>query len=159
MFCPKCGSQNLIETKFCRSCGTDLGNLLALIDGRTPEVSAAAEKYIELNSRGLSGTILGVGFLLISAILFSIPPHNGIIWLLPLAFAFFFLSVGLSRFVHARGIRNLGRASEQRALPTAQAEYIKPARTPFETDDLAAVPLSVTEHTTRHLGTASDRED
>jgi hypothetical protein len=37
MYCPKCGSQNADETKFCRGCGVDLSNVLAVIPA-TPGV-------------------------------------------------------------------------------------------------------------------------
>ena len=37
------------------------------------------------------------------------------------------------------------------ALPAGQTDYIQPSHSFYETDNLAARPLSVTEHTTTHL--------
>ena len=37
MFCPKCGTQNPDNGKFCRSCGTDLGNVSAALSGKLEE--------------------------------------------------------------------------------------------------------------------------
>ena len=48
MFCPKCGLQNAEEAKFCRGCGTDLSNVLAVVEGKLPEMPALSEKYAEL---------------------------------------------------------------------------------------------------------------
>jgi predicted nucleic-acid-binding Zn-ribbon protein len=164
MFCPKCGSQNADETKFCRGCGADLSNVLAVVDGKTHPTPALSEKYIELYSRGMRGLMLGIGFLIISAVIYSIPPRDGIFWLFPLAFAFLFLSVAFSRFIHAKGIKALSKLNEVPAtaanpvLPTGQTEYIKPSRSIYETDDLAGLPSSVTEHTTTHLQMDPDGE-
>ena len=37
MFCPKCGKQNPEDGKFCRSCGTDLGNVSSALTGQLPQ--------------------------------------------------------------------------------------------------------------------------
>jgi hypothetical protein len=155
MFCPKCGLQNADETKFCRSCGADVSSLLPPRprNASTPHVQAGsfAEKHIELYSRGIRGLILGGGFLLIAGFVFSIPPRDGILWLIPMIFALFFLSMAVSRFVQAKGIKALSKKDDPAGLTPGQTDYIEPARSIYETDDLVARPLSVTEHTTRHL--------
>lgn len=151
MFCPKCGSQNADETKFCRGCGAELTNVLAVVDGRKSDSMALAEKYITSFSRGVAGVSIGVGFLIISGIVFSIPPIGGFFWLLPLAFAVLCLSGGISRFVQAKGIKSLIKRDETSELPPMQTEFIKPTRSIYQTDELLSSPSSVTEHTTRHL--------
>ncbi len=151
MFCPKCGLQNADETKFCRGCGADLGNLLAVVDGKPQSKTALSEKYIALYSRGIKGLLVGAGFLFISGVIYSAPPSGGIFWLLPLAFAVLFLSGGISRFIQAKGIKALSKRDEPAALPPGQTGFIKPLRSIYETDNLIARSLSVTEHTTSHL--------
>ena len=150
MFCPKCGSQNVEKSKFCRGCGADVGDVTALVAGKPPKSSASlAEKAIALNSRGIYGVLAGIGFLFVAAVIWSRPPYDGIFWLLPLTFAFIFVSTGISRFVQARGLKALVMKDAPAALPPGQMDYIKPQRSIYETDDL--VPASVTEHTTTNL--------
>jgi len=151
MFCPKCGLQNAEETKFCRGCGTDLSNVLAVVEGKLPEMPALSEKYAELYSRGIKGVLIGLGFSFISWVVYTIPPGHGIFWTLFLAFAFIFLGAGISRLVHAAKIKTLIKESEHAALPSGNIEYIKPATSIYDTDNLLKRPTSVTEHTTRQL--------
>jgi len=156
MFCPKCGLQNPDETKFCRGCGAELSNVLAAVDGKLPGTRGLAEKYIDLNSSGIRGVLIGLGFAFISWVVYTIPPGHGIIWTLFLAFAFFFLGTGISRLVQARGIKALSEREGPAALPPGQTEYIQPSRSIYQTDDLAPRPPSVTEHTTTHLKLEDD---
>src|SRR5215213_3681889 len=109
MFCPKCGSQNSDETKFCRGCGSDLSSVLALVEGREiAHVPAYAEKHIHLFSSGLRGLITGLGFLIVAAVAIGISPKFAILTIFNLAFATFFLGTGISRLFQARALKRLG---------------------------------------------------
>ena len=184
MFCPKCGLQNADETKFCRGCGADLGNVLAALSpmgtsltgmsGKNPpaylsgsdsegslETRALSEKHIDLYSSGIRNLILGIGFFIVAMLVFTIPGDT-YFWLLVLLPAFPLLASGVSRILKANGMKSLNKTDviqpkslpttqANPALPPAQTEYIKPSQSFYDTDDLAERPLSITEHTTRHL--------
>ena len=44
MFCPKCGTQNPETGKFCRSCGTDLGNVSEALTGNLKQPAALCDR-------------------------------------------------------------------------------------------------------------------
>ena len=154
MFCPKCGSQNADGTKFCRGCGADVGNVLAAIEGRVPEHFAQAEKQIDHFSRGVRGLVIGIGFLIVSGVAFGVSMRLGVLGVFALAFAFFFLGTGVSRLIQARSLKALRspkKIEPTPALAPGEPEYLKPARSIYDTDDLVSRPGSITEHTTTHL--------
>lgn len=155
MFCPKCGSQNANETKYCRGCGAALGNVLAVVDGKVPTGGLSlAEKQIELSSRGWRGLLGGIGFLIVALLALAL---SGKITfpLFMLVFGFFFLATGISRFIEARGLKRLlelGGPQHERDISSGRPDYIQ--RTPrslFATDDLTGENRSITEHTTTRL--------
>jgi hypothetical protein len=151
MFCPKCGLQNADGTKFCRVCGADLGSVLAVIDGRPLPAPALSEKYIDLYGSGLRGLLIGAGFFIVSGVSFAISIRLAVLGIFSLAFAFFFAGTGVSRLIQAKAVKALSKRDEPAALPAVQTDYIQPARSIYETDDLAAHSFSVTDQTTKHL--------
>ena len=148
MYCPKCGLQNPDETKYCRGCRAVLSSVLAKAEGRDATQSLA-EKYIEVRSRGIRGMLTGIGFSIISIVLYGIPPQTGVFWVFLLMFAFFWFAAGISRLIEARGLKALIEPPPAPIL--AQHEYDEPTRNPYDTDELTTLPPSVTEHTTTHL--------
>ncbi len=168
MFCPKCGLQNSDDTKFCRSCGVDLGKVLAVIEGRTPDRLPQSKQHNDLFSSGIRNLILGFGFLFVSILLLANIPGT-FYWLLVMISAILLLASGITRLVKSYGMEpkktadvtqpnSLPATKSSPALPPIRTEYIKPAKPTYEASDLAGQPVSVTEATTRQLQMDSDGE-
>lgn len=182
MFCPKCGTQNPENGKFCRSCGTDLGNVSAALTGNLPESfpdAGTAHIHHEARRRQDSNEIFGDavkqlisggGFLIVAIVLFTTGVAGGKFWWWAMLFpAFGLLSKGISDYLkfkrmEKRTLENKPQSLEffnnspNRAdLPPAQTEYVKPQSSIYDTGELVAPP-SVTEDTTRHLEINKDGE-
>jgi len=170
MFCPKCGLQNADNTKFCRSCGADLSNVLAVVEGKLPanewlaqsnEWRAESHDSIHIYSSGIRNLLLGIGFFIIAILLFMLPGDT-FFWLLMMFPAFSLIASGVSRIVKANGMKtkeiadviqpsSFPSTGSNPILPPMQTEYIKPSKSVYETDNSLGQHLSVTEPTTRHL--------
>ncbi len=168
MFCPKCGLQNADETKFCRGCGADVSNALApatsasgrhFSSKRGSAPMSIAEKQISLFSRGIRGLIMGGGLFVVSALAFVLSERGLTFSLFMLAFGFLLVGTGISRLIHARGLKALDKRDEPAALPSGQADYIRPSRSIYQTDDLIGEPSSITERTTNLLAMDTDGKD
>lgn len=154
MFCPKCGSQNSDETTYCRGCGADVSNVVALVTGKVRDSGALAVKQIDLFSSGIRGVVIGVGFVIVAGVSFGISIRLAVLGVFLLAFASYFLGTGVSRLIQSKALKRLREPESPKpnpALSPGEPEYIKPSRSIYETDDLIGTPQSVTEHTTTHL--------
>ncbi len=166
MFCPKCGLQNADETKFCRGCGADVSNALAapvtmargrrLSGGTESAHMSIAEQQIDLFSRGIRGLIMGGGLFVVSALAFVLSERGLTFSLFMLAFGFLLVGTGISRLIHARGLKALGKGDKPAALTSGQPDFIQPSGSIYNTDDLISRPPSVTERTTTHLELDTD---
>jgi hypothetical protein len=158
MFCPKCGRQNPEEGKFCRSCGTDLGNVSQALSGPAPKPLLDHKGRPVSWERAIGKIFGGLAFLAVSiALAFSQSGHGWWFWLLiP---AFMSLGAGFAQMVKLRNAEsgNVGISSgrspisgyQGAALPPQQTEWVSPPESRYKTGDL--VPPSVAEGTTRHL--------
>ena len=164
MFCPKCGGQNPDEGKFCRSCGTDLGNVSSALTGQPP-----SQPQRLVNHKGkpvhLEGAIskmfTGLAFLIVACILGYTGAAGGHAWwywmLIP---AFGSLGSGVAQYMQIRradrgqsvysGVvsPSISSPAQNAALPPPQTQWTSP-ESRYKTGDL--VPPSVAEGTTRHL--------
>lgn len=180
MFCPKCGTKNPDNGKFCRKCGTDLGNVSSALSGDLRTGLAKMNKHErnairrqdpnEVYGDAIKQIVSGIGFVIISAVLFFTGVAGGKAWWWAMLFpAFGLLSKGISDYMKAKRIENrqiefaggdqnrLNQSNTKADLPPSQTEYIPPTRdVKYETGDL--VPPSVVENTTRQLEMDSESE-
>jgi hypothetical protein len=178
MFCPKCGSQTPETGKFCRSCGTDLGDVSAVLSGNLPATmtdAGAAEIHRrkkrredphEVQSDALKSIITGIGFLVV-AIALAVTGFAHSWWWAMLFPSFFALAKGIPDYIryqrmladqsssNAAPQPPMSQPQQNYSLPPTQTEYVQP-ETRYQTGDL--VPPSVTDRTTRHLEINSEGE-
>lgn len=163
MFCPKCGQSNPETGKFCRSCGTDLGNVSQALSGAQPPPPAQI-----LNSKGkpisyegaITKIFTGIGFLAVAiALAFTIGKGWWFWMLIP---AFGALGSGVAQYFQLKHSEKSGASfapmqeslpAQGAALPAPQTEFVSP-ESRYKTGDL--VPPSVTDNTTRHLEMESE---
>ncbi|MGI8467533.1 MAG: zinc-ribbon domain-containing protein [Pyrinomonadaceae bacterium] len=171
MFCPKCGTQNPDNGKFCRACGTDLGNVSKALSGKLNDSMQGFEMMREIKSWDKKGKpvhwegamtklFTGIAFLIISiALAFSQMGQGWWFWMLIPAFGA--LGSGIAQIIQLRKVEKGNFLNSQietqntfsqnypnHALPPNQTEYVAP-ESRYKTGDL--VPPSVVETTTRHL--------
>lgn len=168
MFCPKCGTQNPDDGRFCRSCGADLGNVSAALSGKISK----APYVVDPRKRGVSWEhaitkiFTGMAFLIVAVILGITGKFGGQNWwfwlLIP---AFGSLGSGVAQFVQLKKLekqeaafappdasKTISSAPPNNALPPTQTDYVAPPQhSIYDTGELAERPGSVTESTTRHL--------
>ncbi len=159
MFCPKCGQQNPETGKFCRTCGTDLGNVTHALTNPQP-TQLLDRKGRPINWEGAIRTIfMGCAFLAVSIILGLTGKASGW-WFWMLIPAFGMLGSGIAKYVQLKKLEHSNTANspaatmtiessgQPSALPPQQTQFVSPDSR-YKTGDL--VPPSVTETTTRHL--------
>ena len=165
MFCSKCGTQNPDSGKFCRSCGTNLGNATTpLTTGATAEVTRLVNRKgrpISYES-AIAKLFTGLAFVVIACVLGYTGAAGGRAWwfwmLIP---GFGSLGSGIAQWLMIRNaakgtagtvepqFRGGALSGDQGAsLPPAQQQWAS-ADSRYKTGDL--VPPSVTDSTTRHL--------
>ncbi len=162
MYCPKCGTQNPETGKFCRSCGTDLGNVSSALAAK-PHAPLLDKNGKPVNWEGsVTKFATGVAFLAIAIVLGVTGMAGGRVWwfwmLIP---AFTMMGSGIAQYVQLKKLEQ-GRPpvyvpqDQPGALPVAANTALSPQQSEFglpesryKTGDL--VPPSVTDNTTRHL--------
>jgi hypothetical protein len=167
MFCPKCGLQNGDETKFCRGCGAELTRVMASLEGKVVDrlgklnkpTRSLGERSVILYSRGIRGVLTSIAFVAITALMLVFGQDVKMYWLIPLTLALVVLAGSISRFVQASGYRKLAAKEGPPELAAGREEFLQPARSFYETDDLAATPFSVTERTTNLLRSMGEDEE
>ncbi len=162
MFCPKCATQNLDGASFCRSCGANVSLIPQALSGQL--LQPAEDDDIVIGRRGrrkdgsklsldqaFKNVFMGIAFLFVSiALSFSIGKGWWFWMLIP---AFSMMGKGVAQYIRIKEREKqafpTGNVSQPLIQPTAGVGTF-PIRT---TSELVTPPPSVTEGTTRHLGT------
>ncbi len=167
MFCPKCGTKNPENGKFCRNCGTDLNLVSEAISGK-PALRQEQEltdcKGKKVTFEGAMGKLfMGIAFLIVSVAL-AVTGIGKSWWFWMLIPAFSMLGAGIAQIIQIRQKKyqpvtnfasnaqnNFQPQTNYAELPPNQTEYVSPQKSKFETGEFVERPPSVTERTTRHL--------
>ena len=162
MFCPKCATQNLDGASYCRSCGANVSLIPQALNGQLMPAQLGEgdlkqriyKRYgRELSlDRAFKSAFMGLAFLLVSIALSFSPMGRGW-WFWMMIPAFSMIGGGIAQYIRLKEMEK--RASFMPpAMPAAMNQSprldVAPAR---NTGELMAPPPSVTEGTTRHLGT------
>ena len=168
MFCPKCGIQNPETGKFCRSCGTDLGNVSNALSGKLPTDQSCFNsngKPISLESAATK-FFMGIAFVIVAVVL-AVTGKGGGWWFWMLIPAFMMLGTGAAQYVQLRNFERgrqrftaesdnvISGSAPNASLPSPKTTFVAP-ESRYKTGDL--VPPSVTDSTTRHLEINSEGE-
>jgi hypothetical protein len=171
MFCPKCATQNVEGASYCRSCGANISLIPNALTGSLPQASAPDDLRSRLRGkrdrevepsleRGIMNIFVGLGFIVAAlAVMFRFPA--GIFW----GWSFFIpgfsnLGKGVASIVAARRVASM---NAQLRTGTSGQFFPNPVGSPGSatgvesgvqsTGRLMTPVPSVTEGTTRHLGT------
>lgn len=160
MFCPKCASQNIEGAHFCRACGANISLVPQALTGQIPTApEEGSDRHRRRRHRnqqptvdeGVRNVATGFGFLALAIALaiFGRPIGAQFWWFWMLLPAFGMLGKGISDIMRANQIK-----SRQGSTPQ-QFSYAPPPEPlpPSATGELRPPVASVTEGTTRHLGT------
>lgn len=137
MFCPKCGTKNPEDGKFCRSCGVDIGVVSKALTGKpksddlglgmdldsslglfstTPEDERRRSDPAEVYGDAVKAIISGIGFLIVAIVLFTTGVAGGDKWWWAMLFpAFTFLGKGVSDLLKSK------KMEQRRALQASES--------------------------------------
>lgn len=160
MFCPKCATQNIDGAHFCRACGANVSLIPQALTGQFPvapiEESTGRgrrgrQEKPPTEAEGVRNVVMGFGFIAVAIALaiFGRPIGAQIWWFWMLIPAFAMLGKGISEIIRADRLKT-PPPSNQQQMPYAPPYEALP---PNNAAELRGPVASVTEGTTRHLGT------
>ena len=158
MFCPKCAAQNIEGAHFCRACGANLSLISQALSGQLP--TAPVEDFGRGRRRrgsrppsldeGVRTLVMGLGFIAVAGALaiWGGPIGASVWWFWMLIPAFAMLGKGIAEIVRANQLKSSAQMQQQQIYASPPQNL--PAG---NTNQLRPPVSSVTEGTTRHLGT------
>ena len=162
MFCPNCAAQNLDGASFCRVCGANISLVPQALSGQLPQTTENGDTACVLplrRQRGKQPTIdsavrnafMGFAFLIVAiAISFSIGRGWWFWMLIP---AFSMMGTGVAQYIRMKEVQKRMFPPGGMPQPAIQRTTRAGAFPTRNTGELVPPPPSVTEGTTRHLGT------
>jgi hypothetical protein len=167
MYCPRCAAQNLDDAKFCRGCGTSLETVALALSGQYHPAEGEGDQskdWMSVRHQGVQKMIRAVGLIVASLLigvalgLFSNTNDWIFVWMV---FAGWMAVWGVISLVSGIGSFAEARFLQKRTEQT-QGHYLGGRSREFTTGELPpaqpAIPLSVTEHTTRALPQVKSEE-
>jgi len=164
MFCPKCAAQNLDGASYCRVCGANISLVPQALTGQLPYANEGGLSRAERRARrrhrevgldtAFKNAFMGIAFLLIAIVLlFSRMGTGWWFWMLIPAFAL--MGTGIAHYIRYREMERRQLAPGALGQPSVYAPPHVNSLPRRSTGELVSQPPSVTEGTTRHLGTES----
>ena len=154
MFCPKCATQNVDGASFCRSCGANISLVPQALTGQLSAPEPDENKYYGRRRRrgpstdyAVRSLMMGVAFSVMAVLVFKFAPGASHWWFWLLLPAMMWIGRGFSELVRLRS-RDEPRIAERMGNAVRTPE-VRAA----QTGELMTPVHSVTEGTTRHLGT------
>ncbi|MBA2340591.1 MAG: zinc ribbon domain-containing protein [Pyrinomonadaceae bacterium] len=175
MFCPKCGSKNLDDAKFCRACGVDISLMSEALTGQLakkpttlsdiPQAPMMWDWGCDANGKrgkqpsldkAITNVFMAVAFLLVATSVLIFAPGGRGWWFYMLIPASALLGTGVAEIVRLKQARRSTPdpvSTSDRAMPTSAFTAAPQANElpPRNTSEIFAPPPSITESTTRHL--------
>ena len=157
MFCPKCATQNVDGSSFCRACGANISLIPQALEGQLPkaEQTPSPDRYRPKRRReeanieqAVQGIVMGIAFAIVALLVAGYAPAGRIWWfwlLIPSAGCF---AKGFAQLARMRLTKGQPASNEQPQLNQVRQPDLPAPRT----GELRNPVPSVTEGTTRHLG-------
>lgn len=148
MFCPKCGTQNPDNGRFCRTCGTDLGNVSEALSGNATNKNSGfgmiqpmqPMQPMQMRDRkgkpihwesAITKIFTGIAFLVVSiALSFSRMGQSWWFWMLIPAFGS--LGSGIAQIIQLRKMEKGNYVGSNVELPNATNFALPPKQSDFD---------------------------
>ena len=162
MYCPNCGSQNLVDVKFCTRCGANLAVVSEALSGKAVNQTQPDERMVKLlkgyyegrRATAVGGASLTFGFIILALLMAAgMPDHWSIFGLLGLGSVIYgaiAAIAGAAGWIQSSSeLKALSIVASQLTLPRL-AQPVTTGKDQSATDPITE-PASITEHTTRQL--------